>query len=92
MISREGAFRFDVLDEQVRMTCVRLQVERASVRLRSEWMARVEATALIEQTKRQVAALFPDKAELFELLLRPRFERLYQERVLAEWGLGDSVN
>ncbi len=92
MISGEGPLRFDVLDEQVRMTCVRLQVERTSVRLRSEWMARTEASALIELTKRQVAALFPEKAELFELLLRPRFERFYQERVLAEWGLGDSVN
>lgn len=84
--------RFDMLDEQVRMTCVRLQVERASVRLQTMSMTRLDAEALVEQTRRHVLALFPEKEAVFDLVLRPRFERLFRDRVLAEWGIADSVN
>ena len=88
----EGRAWFDMLDEQVRMACIRLQVERTSVRLRTMAMSRADADALIEQTRRQVSAFFPEKDHVFDLVLLPRFERLFQERVLAEWGIADSVN
>ena len=84
--------RFDFLDEQVRMACVRLQVERTSMRLQTMAMTREDAQALIEQTRQGVLAFFPGKGDVFELVLRPRFDRLFQERVLAEWGVADSVN
>ncbi len=84
MTDDRATFRYDVLDEQVRMTCVRLQVERASVRLQTMAMCRADAEALIRQTKQHVTAFFPEKDDVFELVLRPRFERLFQERVWAE--------
>ncbi|GKS57634.1 hypothetical protein YTPLAS18_11610 [Nitrospira sp.] len=87
-----GRSRFDVLDEEVRMACMRLQVERTSVRLQTMAMTREDAQALIDQTRRAVLAFFPGKNEVFDLVLLPRFERLFQERVLLEWGVADSVN
>ncbi len=88
----DGVGRYEFLEEQVRMACVRLQVERTTMRLQTMSMTRTDAEALIEQTRRQILAFCPDKEEVFELVLRPRFERLFQERVLAEWGLADAVN
>ena len=74
------------------MACVRLQVERTSVRLQTMSMTRDDAEALIEQTRRGVLEFCPEKDGVFDLVLRPRFERLFRERVLAEWGLADSIN
>ena len=92
MKHEESRWRFSLLDEQVRMTCVRLQVERTSVRLQTMAMTREDAQTLIEQTRLGVLTFCPGKDEVFELVLRPRFERLFQQRVLAEWGVADSLN
>ncbi len=43
-----------------------------------------EARHLVRQTRRAVLRLFPGKEFTFELLLRPRFERILYER----WGKG----
>lgn len=41
----------------------------------------LEACALIRLTRRHVLELFPDKEKLFELIHRPRFARIMQERL-----------
>ena len=87
------ADRHDILDEQARIARLRLLADRTAYRLRHQAMDRPDALDLIEQTRAQVLELFPDKAEAFELILRPRFRRLLNERVLADWGVvADSLN
>lgn len=40
-----------------------------------------EALALIEATKKSVLQLCPGKEDAFELIYRPRFERILQEKL-----------
>jgi len=40
-----------------------------------------EALELVTATKRQVLALFPDKEETYDLIYKPRFERIIKERL-----------
>ncbi len=47
---------------------------------------------MIERTRGEVLAIFPDKGVVFELVLRPRFMRILDERARMEWGVADAVN
>lgn len=84
--------RSDILEEHIRMTTLRLLVDRTAYRLRWTPLDRQEAIELIEETRDEVLELFPDKGEVFELVLRPRFMRFLDERALVEWGLADAMN
>jgi hypothetical protein len=77
----------DILDEQVRINRLRMLSDLTAYRLRHKTMSRADALELIQQTREQVLALFPDKGEVFELVLRPRFLRMLNDRALAEWGI-----
>jgi len=44
-------------------------------------MTRPEAERLVAATRARVLELFPEKAETFDLILAPRFERLMREHV-----------
>jgi hypothetical protein len=41
----------------------------------------LEACSLIRLTRERVLALFPEKAEVFDLIYRPRFARIIRERL-----------
>ncbi len=82
----------EIREEQIRMLRLRLRVDLTCYRLRVAQLSREEATALIERTKQEILDLFPGKEQVFELVLRPRFERILQERAWAEWGVADSLN
>lgn len=82
----------DIREEQVRMIRLRLRVDLTAYRLRYTSLSRREALELIERTREEVIELFPDKGEVFDLVLRPRFMRLLDERTLADWGVADSMN
>lgn len=81
------AERCDILDEQGRINRLRVLADVTAYRLRHKAMSRPDALELIQQTRRQVLELFPDKGEVFELVLRPRFLRMLNDRALAEWGI-----
>jgi hypothetical protein len=51
-------------------------VDRTTRSLANDPLSEREARELLENTRRNVMALFPDKGEEFELIYRPRFERL----------------
>lgn len=74
------------------MIQLRLLVDLTTYRLRYASHSRPEALALIERTREQILALFPDKDAVFDLVLRPRFLRILNERALAKWGLMDGMN
>ena len=82
----------EIQDEQKRMARVRLLVDLTSYRLRYAMMTRDESLETIEQVRDAILELCPDKEEVFELILRPRFMRLLDERAMATWGVMDSIN
>ena len=81
-----------VREEQIRMFRLRLRADLTAYRLGHTPLTREEAFALIERTRAEILELFPEKGEVFDLVLRPRFLRILNERALAEWGETDSVN
>ncbi|MGH7251321.1 MAG: hypothetical protein ACREIK_05645 [Nitrospiraceae bacterium] len=81
-----------VREEQIQMVRLRLRADLTAYRLGHTPITRGEAIALIERTRAEILELFPDKGAVFDLVLRPRFLRILNERALAEWGGTDSVN
>ena len=86
------ASREDVLQEEIYMMKLRLLVDLTTYRLRYASLSRQEALSLIERTHEHILALFPDKGTVFDLVLRPRFLRILNERALAEWGIAGPMN
>lgn len=84
--------RARVRDEQIRMTRLRLRVDLTAYRLGHGSLTRGEALALIERTRDEILDLFPGKGEVFDLVLRPRFLRILNERALVGWGVADALN
>jgi hypothetical protein len=82
----------DIREEQVRMVRLRVLADLTAYRLRHARLSRDEVETVIGHTRELVLEMFPDKGEVFDLVLRPRFMRIMNERALAEWGLGDAVN
>ncbi|MFQ5801271.1 MAG: hypothetical protein ACE5JQ_00055 [Candidatus Methylomirabilales bacterium] len=48
-------------------------------------ITRAEGEEIIEAARERVVTLFPDKGDLFDLILRPRFERLLGEHLEEEY-------
>ena len=55
-------------------------VDLTSATLKQQTMSKKEAEQLIEACKKNVLKLFPDKENAFELIYRPRFNRVVEER------------
>ncbi len=82
----------DMREEQIRMIRLRVVVDLTVYRLGHHAFGRGGALALIDRTRDEVLAIFPDKGAVFELVLRPRFMRILDERARTEWGVADAVN
>jgi hypothetical protein len=53
-------------------------VDRTAKSLTDDPLSEEEAREIIENTRRNVLVLFPGKEDEFELIYRPRFERLLE--------------
>jgi hypothetical protein len=82
----------EIREEQIRMIRLRMLADLTAYRLRHGDLRRQDALALIEKSRKAVLELCPGKGTVFDLILRPRFMRIVNERALAEWGAGDSMN
>lgn len=82
----------DVREEQVRMGKVRMLVDATTYRLRYGSLSREEALIMIDHVRDEILHLCPDKDDVFDLVLRPRFMRFLDERDLAMWGVLDAMN
>lgn len=82
----------EILEEQIRMVRLRLRADLTASRLGQAALTREEGLELIERTRGEILELFPDRGEVFELVLRPRFMRILNERALAAWGVADALN
>ena len=74
------------------MNRLRTTVDVAAYCLRSVSLSRDEALDIIEHTRREVLKLCPGKENVFDLVLRPRFIRILDERAMIKWGVVDAVN
>jgi hypothetical protein len=75
------ASRQDIQEEQIRMILLRLRADLTAYRLVHVPMSREAALRLIDRTREEILALFPGKGEVFDLVLRPRFLRILNERL-----------
>ena len=69
-----------IAEEQRRLDRLRRLSDVTCALLSQSRIPRREATALVAQARREALALFPDKAEVFDLVLAPRFQRILHER------------
>lgn len=72
--------RAALADEERRMRRLRLLVDVTATVLRHRPISRSEASQAVEALRARVLALFPDKGDVFELIYRPRFQRLIENR------------
>lgn len=68
-------------EEQSKMRILRAIVDLTAAILRQGNLSVPEAIELVKSTKKGVLYLFPDKENTYDLIYKPRFERIIQERL-----------
>ncbi|MDZ7263472.1 MAG: hypothetical protein ONB16_02725 [candidate division KSB1 bacterium] len=68
-------------EEEQKMKQLRAIVDLTAAVLRQGNLSLIEAIAMIRGAKKQVLHLFPDKEEAFDLIYKPRFERILREQL-----------
>ena len=71
----------EIQEERKKLRYLRLIVDLTLQLLYQEDLTVSEMLELVEATKKQVLTLFPGKEFQFELIYRPRFNRVIQERL-----------
>lgn len=69
-----------IKEENRKIRYLRYLVDFSILSIQQGDLSREEALKLVEDVKRAACNLFPDKEETFELIYRPRFNRVIQER------------
>ena len=77
----KGRSEMEKRDEDRRMERLRNLVDDTEEKLKAEELSFDDARRLIEWTREQVLSLFPDKAETFDLIYKPRFYRILDEKL-----------
>jgi len=68
-------------EEELKMRYLRLVVDITVAVLRQGDLSIPEALELINDTRRQILGLFPDKEDAYNLIYKPRFERIIKENL-----------
>ncbi len=71
-----------VISEQGKMSALKKLVDECARALAEDDLNREQAQELIEKTRKKALGLFPGKEDQFELIYRPRFEKILKERGL----------
>lgn len=71
--------------EEDRMRLLKWLTDATVWRITVGPITRDDGERIIEATRERVLTLFPDKCHLFDLILRPRFERLLREHLEEEF-------
>ncbi|HVO09265.1 MAG TPA: hypothetical protein VMX54_00815 [Vicinamibacteria bacterium] len=69
-----------IAEEQRRLDRLRRTVDVTCALLRQAALTRREAEHLVAAARRDALELFPDKGEVFDLVIAPRLERILEER------------
>ncbi len=70
----------EVREENRRIRYLRFLVDLSVLSIQQDDLSFEEAQEIVENVKRAACSLFPGKEETFELIYRPRFNRVIQER------------
>jgi len=70
----------EVRDENRRIRFLRFVVDLSILSIQQSDLSVEEAFQVVEDVKKAILGLFPGKEEVFELVYRPRFYRVIQER------------
>lgn len=70
----------EVAEENRKIRYLRFLVDFSVLSIQQDDLSLEEAEKLVENVKRAACALFPGKEETFELIYRPRFNRIIEER------------
>ena len=69
-----------IKEENRKIRYLRFLVDFSILSIQREDLSLEEASELVEDVKRAACGLFPGKEEVFELIYRPRFNRVIKER------------
>ena len=70
----------EIREENRKIRYLRFLVDFSILSIQQEDLHLEEALERVEDMKRATCSLFPGKEETFELIYRPRFHRVIQER------------
>ena len=70
----------EIREENRKIRFLRYLVDFSLQSIQQEVLSLAEALRVVEDVKRAACNLFPGKEETFELIYRPRFNRVIQER------------
>ena len=70
----------DIREENRKIRYLRFLVDFSILSIQQEDLHLEEVLERVEDVKRAACSLFPGKEETFELIYRPRFHRVIQER------------
>ena len=70
----------EVAEENRRIRYLRFLVDFSILSIQQDELSLEEAQKLVEDVKKAACHLFPGKEETFELIYRPRFNRVIEER------------
>ena len=71
----------DLREEERKLRHLRCMADATALVIAQGEVTVLEACALIRLARRYALKLFPDKAEVFDLIYRPRFARMVSERL-----------
>ena len=70
----------EIKEENRKIRYLRYLVDFSILSIQQEDLSFEEAYRLVEDVKRAACGLFPGKEETFEIIYRPRFQRIIGER------------
>jgi hypothetical protein len=70
----------EVKEENRKLRYLRFLVDFSVLSIQQDDLLPEEAQELVKDVKRAACSLFPGKEETFELIYRPRFNRVIEER------------
>ena len=70
----------EISEENRKIRFLRYLVDFSLLSIQQDDLSLEEALKVVEDVKRAACSLFPGKEETFELIYRPRFNRVIQER------------
>jgi hypothetical protein len=70
----------EIREENRKIRYLRFLVDFSILSIQQDDLLHEEAQELVEDVKRAACSLFSGKEETFELIYRPRFDRVIQER------------
>jgi hypothetical protein len=79
MVSRQSPTPEQIREEHRQIRYLRTIVDLTANVIMQSRLSRAEAERLVEATRRQILVLFPGKEQAYDIIYRPRFERLISE-------------